>query len=317
MKLKNRLALITGGGRGIGSAIAMAFAREGADVAVVARTSAEVAAVASQIAGQHSVKSYSAVCDVTDASGVEKTFAGIFEHFGKAPEILVNNAGIAESAPFAKTSDDLWNRIIGINLTGTFYCTRAALPSMLAHGWGRVINISSTAGKTGAAYIGAYAASKHGVVGLTRSLAVEVAKKGITANAICPGYVDDERTRENARIMAGKTDKSAAETVVERVQCYLGITEEKIIGKFDEALQRLFLETQGDHLGNKWIEIRDRIHTLDFFAEGPLLRALRLDSQLVDVERRARLSSVSDLCEQERQSSPRLRPSVRQPGTVR
>src|SRR4030081_87823 len=101
MKLTNRLALITGGGRGIGRAIAMAFAREGAEVAVVARTASEVAAVASEIAGHHSVKSYSAVCDVTDASAIENAFAGIFEHFGRAPEILVNNAGIAESAPFA------------------------------------------------------------------------------------------------------------------------------------------------------------------------------------------------------------------------
>jgi NAD(P)-dependent dehydrogenase (short-subunit alcohol dehydrogenase family) len=216
VKLTNRLALITGGGRGIGSAIAMAFAREGADVAVVARTAAEVAAVASRIAEQHPVKSYSAVCDVADASSVEKTFAGIFEHFGKAPEILVNNAGIAESAPFAKTSDELWNRLIGINLSGTFYCTRAALPFMLAQGWGRVINISSIAGKTGAAYIGAYTASKHGVVGLTRSLAVEVAQKGITANAICPGYVETDMAQyavDNIVAKTGLTAEAALEAL--------------------------------------------------------------------------------------------------------
>ena len=117
--------------------------------------------------------------------------ADLRERLGDA-DILVNNAGIAESATFVNTTDELWHRHISINLSGTFYCTRAALPSMLKKGWGRVINVASIAAKTGAPYIAAYTASKHGVLGLTRTVALEVATKGVTVNAICPGYVDTE-----------------------------------------------------------------------------------------------------------------------------
>jgi 3-hydroxybutyrate dehydrogenase len=213
MKLENRFVLITGGGRGIGRAIAIAFAREGAQVAVAARTLAQVEEVARELTEQFSRNALPVVCDVSDVSSVEKLFERVREKFGRGPDVMVNNAGIAESAPLTKTDDELWQRILAINLSGTFYCTRAALPQMIARGWGRIINIASIAGKTGAPYIAAYSASKHGVLGLTRSAAMEVATKGITVNAICPGYVDTDMTRRGIENIAKKTRLSADEAM--------------------------------------------------------------------------------------------------------
>jgi 3-hydroxybutyrate dehydrogenase len=209
MSLENRLALITGGGRGIGRAIAFAFARAGASVAVVARTAAEVERVAAEIVDECGVRAMHATCDVSDVESVARVFAGVAETFGRGCDILVNNAGIAESAPVTKTDDAHWRRHLAINLDGTFYCTRAALPSMIAEGWGRIINIASIAGKTGAPYIAAYAASKHGVLGLTRSVALEVASKGITVNAVCPGYVDTDMTTHAVEQIEAKTGRTA------------------------------------------------------------------------------------------------------------
>jgi 3-hydroxybutyrate dehydrogenase len=205
MKLQNRIALITGGGRGIGRAIALEFAREGAQVAVAARTLAQVEQVAREIADQFQTVALPFVCDVSDVASVTKLFKDVNESFGLAPDILVNNAGIAETAPLIKTEDQLWDRLLAINLSGTFYCTRAALPPMIERGWGRIINIASIAGKTGAPYIAAYSASKHGVLGLTRSAALEYATKGITVNAICPGYVDTEMTTRGIENITRKT----------------------------------------------------------------------------------------------------------------
>ena len=213
MKLANRIALITGGGRGIGRAIALAFAEEGADVAVAARTLAQVESVAQEISQQFRVKALPVACDVSQVSSVEAMFKLITERLGRGPEILVNNAGIAESAPLTKTDDELWQRHLAINLSGSFYCTRAALPEMMAGGWGRIINVASIAGKTGAPYIAAYSASKHGLLGLTRSTALEVAAKGITANAICPGYVDTEMTTRGVENITKKTGRSAEEAM--------------------------------------------------------------------------------------------------------
>jgi NAD(P)-dependent dehydrogenase (short-subunit alcohol dehydrogenase family) len=195
--LTGKTTLITGGGRGIGRAIAQTFAKHGARVAVAARTREQVETVAGETGG------IALVCDVSSPESVKEIFADI------KPDILVNNAGIAESATLTNTTDELWHRHLAINL----YCTRAALPSMLEKRWGRIINIASIAAKTGAPYIAAYAASKHGVLGLTRVVALEVATSGVTCNAICPGYVDTDMVSRGVEQITAKTGRSAEEAL--------------------------------------------------------------------------------------------------------
>lgn len=205
------MALITGGGRGIGRAIALAFAREGADAAVAARTLAEVEAVAEAIRalGRRAI---AIPCDVTDPEAVAACVRKAEAELGPI-QILVNNAGVAVSARLTETDDDLWQRHLMVNMTGAFYMSRAVLPGMLARKWGRIINIASTAARQGYAYTAAYTASKHGLLGLTRALALEVVEANITVNALCPGFVATDLTWEAARRIAEKTGRSYEEAV--------------------------------------------------------------------------------------------------------
>jgi len=194
MKLKSRRAVVTGGGRGIGAAVARALAAEGAAVVVSARSRGEIDRVATEVSGR------ALPCDVTDPESVR----GLAADAGPA-DILVNSAGIATSAPVKSLPLEEWNRTIAVNATGTFLCTQAFLPGMVERRWGRVVNVASVAAQAGAPYIAAYAASKHAVLGFTRCAAAEVAGRGVTVNAVCPGYVDTEMTRANLERIRAKT----------------------------------------------------------------------------------------------------------------
>jgi len=197
--LAGKRVLITGGGTGTGADLARGFHEAGAEVVITGRRAAPLDAVAARLPG---IRALSA--DVTDEASVD----ALFKAAGPV-DIVIANAGAAESAPFARTTLDQWNAMLAVNLTGVFLTLRAGLRQF--DGWGRLISVASTAGLKGYAYVGAYAAAKHGVVGLTRSLALEVARKPVTVNALCPGFLDTEMTdRSIANIMA-KTGKSAAD----------------------------------------------------------------------------------------------------------
>jgi NAD(P)-dependent dehydrogenase (short-subunit alcohol dehydrogenase family) len=205
-ELTGRIALVTGGGRGIGREAALALASAGADVAVAARSANELADTVTAIraAGR---RGEAIVCDVTDRAQVEAMIAQVKGALGE-PLILVNNAGIAGSAKLTDTTDEMWDGMLRVNATGAFYCTRAVLPMMLQAKWGRIVNVASIAAKAGAPYIAAYAASKHALLGLTRAVAAEVATRGITVNAVCPGYVDTAMTDASTANISARTGRS-------------------------------------------------------------------------------------------------------------
>lgn len=209
-RLQGRHALVTGGGSGIGAAIALALRAQGARVTVLGRRPDVLQGLV-----QQNPEFLHAVCaDVADAGQVAAAFADAANHFGPI-SILINCAGQASSAPFLKTDMALWQQMLAVNLTGTFVCTQAVLPQMLQSGWGRIVNVASTAGLTGYAYVAAYCAAKHGVIGLTKSLALEVAKKGITVNAVCPGYTETDILRESIANVVAKTGRSEADARAE------------------------------------------------------------------------------------------------------
>ena len=208
LPLAGRHALVTGAGRGIGAAIAHRLAVDGATLTLLARGRDSLQALAEALPTTAHARVL--VCDVADAEAVAQAWRTLQEEGAAAVDILVNNAGQAASAPFTRTSDDLWQRMLAVNLNGTFHCARAALPAMLAAGWGRVVNVASTAGQRGYAYVAAYAAAKHGVIGLTRSLALEVAAKGITVNAVCPGFTETDLLRESLANVVAATGRDTA-----------------------------------------------------------------------------------------------------------
>lgn len=205
-----RVAVVTGAGRGIGAASARALAAAGFSVVVSARSRDRIEAVAAELIGMGK-RARPVVCDVTSEESVQTLFREAGE-FGPVA-VLVNNAGAAASMSVIKTSLDEWNRLMAVNATGAFLCTRAVLPGMIERKWGRVVNVASTAGLQGAKYIAAYSAAKHALMGLTRSTAAEVASTGVTVNAVCPGFVDTEMTTESLDRIIAKTGRGREEAL--------------------------------------------------------------------------------------------------------
>jgi 2-hydroxycyclohexanecarboxyl-CoA dehydrogenase len=204
----SRVALVTGGGRGIGRAIALRLAADGLAVAVAARSRDQVDDTA-RAAG---TRALALMLDVTDAASIAAAVERTTRELGPV-DVLVNNAGVAESAPFVKTEPDFWDRHFAVNVRGPYLLTRAVLPGMLERRWGRVINVASLAGLFGSPYVTAYTASKHALVGFTRALATEVSGKGVTVNALCPGFTATDIVWNGARNIVARTGKSFDDAV--------------------------------------------------------------------------------------------------------
>lgn len=198
--LAGKLALVTGGGRGIGAAIARSLAAAGARVLVCGRTKPDLDAVAKEIGG------VAMQVDLADRAATDAALASAGQ-----VDVLVNNAGIAESAPLERTTDEMWDRILELDVTAAFRVTRALAPAMVKAGFGRIINVASNAGVSGYGYSAAYCAAKHAMVGLTRALAIDLARTGVTINALCPGWVETQLAEEAVTRIAAKTGRSLDE----------------------------------------------------------------------------------------------------------
>ncbi len=233
--LVGKHAFITGGGAGIGLATARSLTARGANLTLAARNFARVEDAASTL-DAHAVS-----VDVANETSVAAAFEAARARYGGI-DILINNAGITPSAPLHNTELKLWNEVIAINLTGAFLCSRAALADMYANKWGRIVNVASIAGLMGSAYISAYCASKHGMVGMTRALAKECAKRGVTVNAICPGYVETDVVTNAAANIAGKTKLSEEEA---RASLYAGNPQGRLITPDEVASAISWLCSEG------------------------------------------------------------------------
>ena len=199
-QLAGKRALVTGGGRGIGAACARALAGAGAHVIVCGRTRGALDELAREVGGT------AITCDLADRGATDRLVAEV-----GAVDVLVNNAGVAESAALERTSDEMWDRILELDATAPFRLVRALVPRMVAAGWGRVVNIASNAGVSGYGYTAAYCAAKHAMVGFTRALAIDLARTGVTINALCPGWVRTQMSEEAVARIAAKTGRSADE----------------------------------------------------------------------------------------------------------
>ncbi len=206
-----KIVLVTGAGRGIGKAIALAFAAKKNRVVITGRTASALEEVAAAIRAT-GAEVLASPCDVTRKAQVKNLQQNIERHFG-AVQILVNNVGIAPAAGFLEMPDDLWDEVMRVNVSAAYNCCKTFLSAMVTARWGRIVNIASTVARVAYPGISAYATSKHAVLGLTRSLAVETARSGVTVNAVCPGYVNTELTRENAQRLAEKRGQSLDEAL--------------------------------------------------------------------------------------------------------
>ncbi len=204
-------ALVTGGSRGIGLAIARSLLQQGLHVSIAARSQSSLESAQQSLLreGIAAEQMQFLILEVSDEASVANCFQQARQHFG-AVQILVNNAGQASAAPLLKTSFSDWQQMLNVNLSGSFLCCQQALPDMLRHGWGRIVNIASTAALKGYPYVSSYCAAKHGVLGLTRALALEVATKGVTVNAVCPGYTETDLLQGALQNIMSKTGRSEA-----------------------------------------------------------------------------------------------------------
>jgi 2-hydroxycyclohexanecarboxyl-CoA dehydrogenase len=206
--LSGRHALVTGASRGIGAAIARTLSDEGASVTLLVRDASRAGTVASGLVGKHCT----VVADVTDRRGVQNAISRSLDELGPV-DILVNNAGYTESAPFLRTSVDLFERMFAVHVLGAVHTTQAVLPAMIERGRGHVVNVASIAGLRGESYVSAYVAAKHALVGLTRALDREVGKRGVSVNAICPGYADTDLVHDSVARISALTGRDKAEAL--------------------------------------------------------------------------------------------------------
>lgn len=227
MRLKGKKALITGAGRGIGRATALAFGQEGADVAVSARTESEIESAAQEIAGMGG-EAFHVKADMSDREDVHRLIAAVKERFGSL-DILVNNAATYHYAPVESFDEEAWERVLFVNLTAPYLTCKAFMGGMVQKGYGRIINVVSIFGRIGYANMSAYCAAKHGLIGFTRTLALETATDGVTVNALCPGSVATEGMFEMSKVELK----------------HLGITPEESMQRFKNTVpQQRFLEPE-------------------------------------------------------------------------